>query len=387
MVDQAVLTAFNTLLTSYLAKKFNLDNLSFTALSTISSYLITTIASHNYVNQFDFLSKIDRTILICVIIVIVGICMFIFKNKLYIFIKKLTFRQHFILEIQSDRSIKIFTDYTTKYQDMFDLPISYVLTSDNYKRPANNIIVDFNDTNLGLKGYYMVSLVTTHDFKSNADNTDNSNNPNNINTKYVFYVFLEKHKTINTLNYIDTIEKYITKPMELYSVKTFEYTTNSVRYVVHPSYKIYSGDIMSKEYVNELFIKPLFHPQKNDLWKQIQHVNNKTNIIASQAGFILHGPPGTGKSRFAYCMAMATGRHLISIDMLSFRKSRLHELFKNPEVNAKKYQPEDVIFVFDEFDIIIQTLHEKEINDKRALVSNQKKFEEYEKKWNFIMNH
>lgn len=378
MVDATVLTALNTLITSYFAKKYQLDNVSFTAFSTIISFLLTKIGNYDFTVHLITINFVDKKILI-ILSVLVVISVLIFLKK-YIIDKynRFTFKQHYKLQLESDRAIEIFNKYTSKYSEMFDVPTSSIISSSNSLRPSDNIVVKFDDKNLNLKGYYVVSMSDVYTFKK--DDCSKTSILNNAEKRFVFFVYLQKHETIKTTNYIDIIEKYVSDPVELYSVKTYEYTQNNTRYVASPYYKIYSGNLLSHELIDDLYIKPLFHPKKNELWKQIQYVNDKNNIVSSQMGLILHGPPGTGKSRFAYCMAMATNRHLISVDLLTFQKSRLHNLFKNPEINGKKHTPSDVIFVFDEFDITVMTLHEKELNDKRALISNQKKFDEYEKK-------
>lgn len=376
-VDASIVAALNTLITSFFAKKLQLDNVSFTALSTVSSYLLSKLINNDYSEQFTYLNKINTTTIITVTVVFLLCFTFVFYKKIKYFINKTTFKQHHKLTLESDSAIKIFSAYTAKYSDMFDLPSSFVVTQGNSNRPAENVVVRFNDTNLNLSGYYTVDLSDVLNFQKQ----DGENHGNKINEKkYVFYVYIQKHETITTINYIDVISKYVCDPVEIYSVKTYEYTVLSQRYVSKPYYKIYSGQPMSIKTIDDLYIKPLFHPQKNNLWKQIQHINNKKNTMSMQLGLILHGPPGTGKSRFAYCMAMATGRHLISIDMLSFRKHRLHSLLKSPEVDGRPCTPADVIYVLDEFDITVMTLHEKELNDQRIAKSNQKKLEDYEAK-------
>lgn len=378
MIDPAVLSALNTLVTSYFAKKFNFDNVSFTALSTISSFLIAKIASHDYSQQLKFFGGINRNTLMYFCIVFFCLILVFFKQKIELQIKKLTFKQHFKLEIESDRAIDIFSKYVEKYSEMFDLPTSYVLTPSGKQRSSEGIIVNFFDKNLNLRGYYVVIMTNVFD-----DGDQDSNQKKILQKRHVIHLYIQKHETVTTMNYIDTIEKYVSSPLELYAVKSYEYTQNSTRYLATSKYQIYSGDLLKSSEIEKKFIEPFFHPQKTELWKQIQYVNstkNNSSETAMQLGFILYGPPGTGKSRFAYTMALATNRHIVSLDILSFRKSRLYNLFKSPEVNGKTYTPADVIFVFDEFDITVMTLHEKELTDEKIAKSNQRKMDEYEKK-------
>ena len=215
MVDASVLSALNTLVTSYLTKKYQLDNLSFTALSTISSYLITVLINHDYSKHINLIDKIGKKSVYGVLSIIGVFLIFVFYKQILRFFSRLSIKQYFKLEIESDRAIEIFTKYTKKYEAMFESPTSSVITQCNSQRPTENIVVNFDDTNLNLKGYYIVTLKDIFDFKNKSD-TDKKTFASE--KKYVFLVYIEKHPTITTLNYLDAIEKYISEPVELFSV-------------------------------------------------------------------------------------------------------------------------------------------------------------------------
>jgi hypothetical protein len=84
---------------------------------------------------------------------------------------------------------------------------------------------------------------------------------------------------------------------------------------------------------------------------------------------------------------MATQRHIISVDILSTNRNKLYQIFKSPCVNKTYVEPEKVIFVFDEFDLVIMALHEKELKRKREEEANQNKLENYEKQMKYYLKH
>lgn len=364
MVDASVITAINTLLTTYIAKKLQLDNVTYTALSTVTLYIVTYISNFSYFT-FNIFDKIDNNLIYFVVAIILVAIVVYFKKTLRMEIKKFSMQPHYYLTLKSERSIEIFTKYIDKFPNMFELPMHALVNSENKQLPKFDLVVRFKDTNLNLNGYYYVSEVQDS-IRKNA---------------IILNIAIQKHKTINVFNYLDTIEQYVSHSVELYYIKSYEYTdqTTSKRYISHQKYMTYSGEKITDTIIENTYINQLFHPDKNKLWNQIKNINNnKLTDIPSQIGLILHGPPGTGKSRFAYCMSIATNRHLVSLDILTFSKSTLNNLLKNPVVNGKIYSPSNVIFVFDEFDETVKTLNKREINHNRTAVLQEKQFQQYE---------
>ncbi len=76
-----------------------------------------------------------------------------------------------------------------------------------------------------------------------------------------------------------------------------------------------------------------------------------------QVNLLLHGPPGTGKSSFAYRVAMTLGRHIVSLDLRDIRnKVTMYQILNKPRVNELTRKPSECVFVFEEFDIGIKLL-------------------------------
>lgn len=174
-------------------------------------------------------------------------------------------------------------------------------------------------------------------------------------------------------NYFDLIKKQINETenvimhIKIIQEKTHNInTTNINTYNYNNEYIIYQGPHIKRNELTKLFIEPFFHEQKEYLWNFIQKINdNPIDIIklgqSPRAGYLLYGPPGTGKSSFPYRIARTLNRHIISMDLTNMRKSDVYQIIKKPSIRVKNNcHPSDVVFIFDEFDITIKKLLERQ---------------------------
>lgn len=125
---------------------------------------------------------------------------------------------------------------------------------------------------------------------------------------------------------------------------------------------MYQGPVMSINELEKKYIQTLFHKDMILLWKRIKTINYYPERIINigqspRINLLLHGPPGTGKSTFAYRIAMATRRHLMNIRISKCKKDELLELFVKPKLRSGcTCSPSEVVFVLDEFDQDIDKL-------------------------------
>ena len=108
--------------------------------------------------------------------------------------------------------------------------------------------------------------------------------------------------------------------------------------------------------LKQRYIDTFFHPQKEKIWNLLQAIEFTPQWIEKHGQYpqeclCLHGPPGTGKSSFAFRIAQSLMRGVVHVDLQSiYRKSSLFALFSECEIKQIKIKPSNCVYVFDEFD-------------------------------------
>jgi hypothetical protein len=140
---------------------------------------------------------------------------------------------------------------------------------------------------------------------------------------------------------------------------------------------MYNGPNMSIESLEKQFIETLFHPEMDKLWKHIKTINYAPEEIrklgqSPRINLLLHGPPGTGKSTFAFRIAMATKRHIIHLKLSLLKKDELVSLFTTPKIESRNCTPKDIVYVFDEMDTDIEKMlfKQKRQDEQCAMAKN-----------------
>ena len=172
-------------------------------------------------------------------------------------------------------------------------------------------------------------------------------------------------KFINYLN--DAINNHLTEKskIKLFQRILFDYSLDCETFLCTNTI-IYYGYKKSLEEKKSEYIDSLFHEKKEELWNNLYKINYEPEFFTKlgqipRMGLILHGPPGTGKSSFAYRMAMALDRNLLIINLKIIKKKHhLFNLFNRPYIGSDYRNPKEVIIVFDEFDFGIKYLYNKE---------------------------
>jgi DNA polymerase III delta prime subunit len=124
---------------------------------------------------------------------------------------------------------------------------------------------------------------------------------------------------------------------------------------------MYSGGAVDNDVLEKIYMKTIFHDKVDTLWERIKDIQFHPERlwdmgIPPRMNILLHGPPGTGKSSFAYRVAMATGRHIFNVKISNYTKKELMTVFQKPIIGKLCYKPNQVIFVLDEFDLDLETV-------------------------------
>jgi hypothetical protein len=172
--------------------------------------------------------------------------------------------------------------------------------------------------------------------------------------------------TLSTYESSTTLEQVINDIMRTVDKKESEKSMKILYSVTHNDKTehintMYSGRIVPVDELERTFIDTMFHKDIKELWQRVKDIHFHPEKmwgmgIAPRMNLLLHGPPGTGKSTFAYRIAMATGRHIINVELCHYTKDELIDLFRAPKVNGVVMKPSEVVFVLDEFDNDIKNI-------------------------------
>lgn len=142
-----------------------------------------------------------------------------------------------------------------------------------------------------------------------------------------------------------------------------------VEYRVLPvSFRLYKGTKDDKEKLFEEYMTPFFHQEKNGILEHVMKVAYEPEFFFKMgqfatANYLLEGPAGTGKSTFAYRLALATMRDISSIDVSVY--SSKFDLYR--KINDVY---DTSIILLEEFDIAINNLSKRSRQKKRITSSD-----------------
>ena len=338
----------------------------------------------------------------------IGILIFIILIILFFsFLNMIISKTQFISTIEKDNGqyidlylnddINMFLKYSEEYQDFYEkqkevyigdyheilkneelktLGINQIDGNDKSKmvRYEDNRIIKFNDSNYNVSGFITWQTKNV-DFKLNAYDKNGKYLNEKIEKKYKYLkVYINNTNAIDYLNNLrNHVKKIENKNFELfhYKIMAIEHHYNHIVWN-KDIYIMYKGIKKNLEELEDLYIKTFFHEQKDILWQQIKEIDQNPETIlklgqSPRIGLLLHGPPGTGKSSFAYRIARSLNRHIYSIDLKSItRKTMINELLRRPlvgEESQRRIQPKEIVYVFDEFDISVRHLYNKKMRN------------------------
>ncbi|MHB1953350.1 MAG: AAA family ATPase [Sulfobacillus sp.] len=236
-------------------------------------------------------------------------------------------------------------------------------------QPPDGIAVPFYDARLGVSGRFTLN-------KHAEEFTQSKDIPSfRIDILEIVLQIRQPHPGYTAAKYLDDLEKklaeleLVEKGIEVYSFSNFvQHEVFSTTFKT--SHKVlYQGPRLSPER-KQVLLDTFFHPHKQDLWLSIESVHSRPEefVMLGQtprASYILHGPPGSGKSSFAYRVAMTLDRHLCSIDLtrLTKRSALMQLLYGTSSMEGTdviSLRAKDAVFIFDEFDSAIRAMVESQ---------------------------
>jgi hypothetical protein len=256
-----------------------------------------------------------------------------------------------------------------------------------FVRPQTDVVVQFTDLNFSVSGCYCWRTV-----KEEISTTSGGNgNKISVPISYVeIWISQASDKLPRPTNYINAIGKWIqeqqTKTKIIYMAKILQDRGD----VITQHYQLYDGPIQDMADLEKKYIDTFFQPEKERLWRYIRTIQCEPERILRlgqfpQGGFLLHGPPGTGKSTFAYRVAMTLNRHIVCVDIRTLKnRAQLYQILRNPYVARQQLKPADVVYVFDEFDLVVKELSRRQSVNTNIMTKWMTDVDKFESKFDTV---
>lgn len=383
-------TPFATLITVLLTKKYSFDISTYGALLAVITYVLNYIISSTIIDKFiNTISEIDtlnyRTVLLFVIIYNYKCVYNIINDYKRKGEKKIVYKT-IVINTAADAST--FISYVSYFPEFYSKPAQInigIITGNKTgdatsatlqsvdRRVADNIEIGFKDTNFNTEGYYV--------WKKQEINLGSAKEGKDI-IKCIssVYIYIDEKTCDDPIVYFKNIEnRCCVKLAQDPIITTYFIKYSSLKYgddkrcIPTNSYEIYSG---KKKTINELkpiYMDTFFSHEKDIIWTVVKQIHLDpmeffTMGQSPQAGYILHGPPGNGKSSFPYRLAMTLQIHLLCVDIRVIKKrDALYNIMRKPFIDNSMYtSPKRVIYIFDEFDITVAELYAKEKRKKKV---------------------
>jgi ATPases of the AAA+ class len=298
-----------------------------------------------------------------------GGILFMFRDMVKIYLMKLFYSHYNTLSLNKVLDINIYLTYISQHKEFFDTPKSYsigeacstkseLILSDH---SGNGVPVWFRDYSFKMYGYYVFETIekTTKSMSDGKEHSSTTFSPN-----ITIYFMTSSH--LVPLEYFSKIKEYYNtlQSTQLQYIKVIKPTVASK--ITNNTFCFQDEPHQDIKVLEGKYIDTFFHPQRSMIWNQIKTLqyNPKTLIDTggqTQLGYLFHGPPGTGKSSFAFRVASCLHRHIISLDLSMLTRIEAHMIFKTPCVLEQTQSPSKIVFVLDEFDKSITVMNRREL--------------------------
>ena len=365
-MDSVNSNMIGNLISSVATEKLNLDSRYSVLITTmISSALIS--ANISYIYQ---LTAAINWIHVIGLLLIVGI-VYIFttqlkvRNSSYIYIKTYKWRDASVMRFMMEKHPNF---YTKEYDMITGNP--ECRNFEDYVLPDEENVVEFHDEIHNVKGFFAIEF---HEYTKNGGTLPGKESSSKQKAFYMI-LHLKKGSPMNCDEYLRLLHKYQgtirdkDDHIDLYMVKIMGqiYTEGKQQDSDNHEIRIYSGLKSARNERYEKYMKTFFSTERDRLWRYLSNVEyhpDKFSKFGQEArcNLLIHGPPGTGKSTFVYRLAMALGRHIVSVDITAISKNRteVYQIMQRPFINDYECHPNEFIVLLEEFDITVKYLNKK----------------------------
>ena len=328
------------------------------------------------------------------IVIFIGVFFFLYKMipHSWIFIFQTEFMKYFHFNFHSNES-SIFLPYHTKiyatyagktvqkthYSERF-LAINHYLQSKNeiahlieVMNFENSKDVYHQDSEFILipNNYEKICICHTENIwfevilENNADNLQKDDDKTPVQVLPKKYIY---RLSIPRINSIQVLHKFVEKCIQKYKMANehgeptiYEYT----KYRIDDETDRISMTFRNSPFFTNKTFENLFFEGKSGIRQEIAEFSTnltceeKAKVLAKYRHlgipykkiFLLHGPPGCGKTSLIKSMSVETGRHIMYVPWSRMKTcAEFSNIFYEIKVETKVLQQKDVIYVFEDFD-------------------------------------
>jgi hypothetical protein len=178
--------------------------------------------------------------------------------------------------------------------------------------------------------------------------------------------FMEIELTSGNLSPIEYFDKIRDENKKMFSVVSSETTPIEIiqKNIITPTSSFPDSDMIKRE-----FIDSFFSPEKDRLWSMVSTIHYNPGEFEKYGqspcfNALLYGPPGSGKSSFAYRIARALGRNIDNVNLHKFVSSGSLSTLK--KLLCYNQNIDKTVFIFDELDEAILYIRDQKLKKSDA---------------------
>ncbi len=378
------IVAFTTLATSYIIRVTKVDNSLYGVIYPIINELLNNITTYKV--------EFDKSILYCCIPLIVLYLFIMYRKDIVEYIK--TYRQqkirqdntdYLILTLYDENKITKYMKYEEYNSDFYTKADKYdfgnpscmdacrsspdITKLSTYTRSADEFKNYFEDKNFNVNGYY---VWLSREVKLPEKIINDKIIESKAQIPYI-QIFIDKKTCKNSLKYYKDITNFVNNKTLDISVFYHARCFLKENVIVSNNEIMYCGRKQTIEELEKMYIAPFFHNEKDKLWRMLKMLDTNPEKIKAlgqtpRSNLLLYGPPGSGKSTFAYRIARTLKRHIVSLDIrLITTKAKLYQIMKKPFIENMERLPCEVVFILDEFDLTITEIQRRTEHKNKLL--------------------
>lgn len=301
-MNSELCTVLATLITSLIIKYFTMEESYYRILYPAIFSILPFLKFTDFKN-YNFNDYISYNLIYIIPVLII----YKFREYINLLFRKIFFCEHVFLTTYMTEEIQKFEQYVGTFPEFYDNPEKiyngsielltlskdtiecnnmYLNKTATHKRSEYGHKIYFNDKNFNVKGYYEWNVIDVEIndvievYKENNKSETKNSKARKIPYPYIT-IHMEKNSKINVKEYFASITNKIKEIEDNKNyIKIFHCITHKQPHKHDIGYIksiLYEGEKNAIKELENIYIKTLFHKEKNILWKTIKEIHFNPN--------------------------------------------------------------------------------------------------------------